>query len=182
MQAYGGRLRRFACGLYDPVRSSRFDSRCAAQTQVGSFQSGHALIHPCNCHSFRRATRRITQLYDRLLAPSELRATQFVLMVEIEKLGPIALSSLASVMVMDRATLGHNIRPLQADGYVTLSVGKDRRSRDVAVTASGQRILAEARPLWKRAQSMFEGKIGTETAEGLRSELNHIAETDFLSG
>ena len=102
-------------------------------------------------------------------------------MVEIEKLGPIALSSLAGVMVMDRATLGHNIRPLQADGYVTLSVGKDRRSRDVAVTASGQRILAEARPLWTRAQSMFEGEIGTETANRLRGELNRIAETDFLS-
>ena len=139
------------------------------------------MTHPCNCHAFRRATRRITQLYDRVLAPSGLRATQFVLMVEIEKLGPIALTSLANVMVMNRATLGHNIRPLQADGYVTLSVGKDRRSRDVSVTASGRQILAEARPLWQRAQSMFEGDIGAEKAEVLRAELNRIAETDFLA-
>ena len=36
---------------------------------------------------------------------------------------------LADAMVMDRATLGHNIRPLEANGYLTLSVGRDRRSR-----------------------------------------------------
>ena len=68
----------------------------------------------CNCLSLRQATRRVTQLYDQALAPLDLRATQFALLRAIERRGPIALNPLADEMVLDRATLGHNVRPLEA--------------------------------------------------------------------
>ena len=82
----------------------------------------------CNCLTLRQATRRVTQLYDRALAPLDLRATQFSLLSRIADLGPIALTQLAEAMIMDRATLGHNVRPLEARALVRLAVGKDRRS------------------------------------------------------
>jgi hypothetical protein len=40
---------------------------------------------PCNCHALRQATRRVTQLYDHLLAPLGLRATQFSLLTEVAR-------------------------------------------------------------------------------------------------
>jgi DNA-binding MarR family transcriptional regulator len=137
------------------------------------------LIKPCNCYALRKATRRVTQLYDRLLAPLGLRATQYTLLREVELHGPISLIPLADAMVMDRATLGHNIRPLQADGYLALSVGQDRRSREVSLTKSGRKILAEAKPLWRRAQAIFESEIGQEEAEGLRTVLKRVAAGEF---
>jgi len=82
-------------------------------------------------------------------------------------------------MVMDRATLGHNIRPLEADGYLALSVGQDRRSREVSLTESGRRILAQAKPLWQRAQAIFEAEIGPEEAAGLRTVLKRVASSEF---
>ena len=85
----------------------------------------------CNCLSLRQATRKVTQLYDQALAPLDLRATQLSLLRMIDQLGPSALNPLAEAMVMDRATLGHNVRPLEARGLVRLAVGKDRRSREV---------------------------------------------------
>src|ERR1700754_4702585 len=133
----------------------------------------------CNCHSLRQATRRVTQLYDRMLAPTNLRATQYSLLVEIERLGPVSLNPLAEQMVMDRATLGHNIRPLEAQGYLTLSVGKDRRSREVSLTPAGRKILAEATPLWQRAHTAFEGEIGVKQAAALRAVLHRIAGSEF---
>ena len=134
---------------------------------------------PCNCYALRQATRRVTQLYDHLLAPLGLRATQYSLLVEVERLGPISLIPLADAMVMDRATLGHNIRPLEADGYLALSVGRDRRSREVSLTEPGRKILAEAKPLWRRAQAIFEAEIGAEEAAGLRTVLKRVAAGGF---
>jgi DNA-binding MarR family transcriptional regulator len=133
----------------------------------------------CNCHALRQATRRVTQLYDHILAPSGLRATQFILLIEIERLGPVSLLPLAKVMVMDRATLGHNLRPLEASGYLTLSVGADRRSREVTLTEAGREVLVEAKPLWRRAQKIFEGEFGSDDATGLRAMLHQIAATEF---
>jgi DNA-binding MarR family transcriptional regulator len=110
----------------------------------------------CNCLSLRQATRRVTQLYDQALAPVGLRATQFSLLLQTEALGPIALQPLAEVMVMDRATLGHNVRPLLGRGLVQLEVGRDRRSRELSITQAGRDLLAEARALWRQAQDAFE--------------------------
>jgi DNA-binding MarR family transcriptional regulator len=122
----------------------------------------------------------VTQLYDRALAPLDLRATQYSLLVEIERLGPISLIPLAEAMVMDRATLGHNVRPLLAQGYVSLSVGRDRRSREVVLTERGRKILQKARPLWRRAQAVFERDMGVEEAAQLRAQLDRVSTREFV--
>ena len=135
---------------------------------------------PCNCYALRQAARRVTQLYDRALASLDLRATQYSLLAEIERLGPISLIPLAEAMVMDRATLGHNVRPLLAQGYVSLSVGRDRRSREVVLTERGRKILQKARPLWRRAQAVFERDVGVEEAAQLRAQLDRVATREFV--
>lgn len=134
----------------------------------------------CNCLSLRQATRRVTQLYDQALMPIALRATQYSLLAQIEQLGPIALNPLAEAMVMDRATLGHNVRPLEARSLIRLAVGVDRRTRKVSITQAGRDLLVEGRRLWRRAQRTFEEKIGRETASELRSVLRRVAVTDFV--
>ena len=129
----------------------------------------------CNCYSLRQATRRVTQLYDRILAPTGLRATQFSLLREVERLGPVALNALADEMVMDRATLGHNVRPLLAQGLLRLVVGQDRRRREVSLTAKGRRTLAEGWKLWHRAQDGFEKALGAHQAAELRTLIHRVA-------
>ena len=134
----------------------------------------------CNCLSLRQATRRVTQLYDQALAPVGLRATQFSLLLQTEALGPIALQPLAEVMVMDRATLGHNVRPLLGRGLVQLEVGRDRRSRELSITQAGRDLLVEARALWRQAQDAFETEMGRDTASAVRGLLHRLASTEFV--
>ncbi len=134
----------------------------------------------CNCLSLRQATRRVTQLYDQALAPLDLRATQFSLLGQVERLGPVALNTLAEAMVMDRATLGHNVRPLIARGMLRLEVGKDRRSREVSITPEGQDRLRRGQHLWRQAQQAFEGEIGAEAAAALRDVLRRVAAAEFV--
>ena len=93
--------------------------------------------------------------------------------------GPIALNPLAEEMVLDRATLGHNVRPLKARGLVRLAVGKDRRSREVSITRAGRATIAEARKYWRRAQRAFEGELGADTSAMLRSVLQRVAAAEF---
>ena len=133
----------------------------------------------CNCFSLRQATRRVTQLYDEALAPLDLRATQYSLLRHVDRLGPIALNPLAEVMVMGRATLGHNVRPLEQRGLLKLTVGEDRRSREVSITAAGRRALAKGHELWRQAQKAFEDEIGSKESAALRGMLHRVAATEF---
>ena len=133
----------------------------------------------CNCFSLRQATRRVTQLYDEALAPLELRATQYSLLRQVAQRGPIALNPLAEIMVMGRATLGHNVRPLEQRGLLKLVVGGDRRSREVSITAAGKRLLAKGDALWRQAQKAFEAEIGAKEAASLRAMLHRVAATEF---
>ena len=138
-----------------------------------------AEIRSCYCLALRQAARRVTQVYDRALAPAGLRGTQLPILVRLAEAGPTPMKALAAFMVMDRATLGHNIRPLEAQGLVALTVGADRRSRLVALTDTGRTRLETARRLWRDAQDQFETAFGADNAAALRTLLNQVSHADY---
>ena len=133
----------------------------------------------CNCAAIRQAARRVTRLYDQALAPSGLRVTQFSLLATLAGGEPVTMRVLADRLVMDRATLGHNIRPLEAQGLLTMTAGQDRRSKVIALTDAGKRRLAAARPAWKAAQTAFESSYGIDEAASLRTTMEGLARVDF---
>ena len=121
----------------------------------------------------------MTRFYDQALAPFGLRITQYPILVWLASAGPASMSVLAERMVMDRATMGHNLRPLEAQGLVTLRAGEDRRSRVVALTEVGRAKLRQARPAWQAAQERFEAAFGTENSAALRTTMVRLARLDF---
>jgi DNA-binding MarR family transcriptional regulator len=72
----------------------------------------------CNCFAVRAAARHVTQFYDQVLAPAGLRVTQFSILSNLKRLGPLTINALARETVMDRTTLGRNILPLERDGLI----------------------------------------------------------------
>src|SRR3974377_748781 len=99
--------------------------------------STDALLGPddCNCLAARQAARHITQFYDQFLAASGLRTTQFSVLAKLRRLGAMTINALAAEMVMDRTTLGRNIRPLERDGLIAVEEGRrDRRSKTLRLT------------------------------------------------
>jgi hypothetical protein len=68
----------------------------------------------------RRAARVITQLYDRQMRSTGLRATQFTVLIVLALEGPLPLSMAADRMGTERTTLTRNLRALIARGLVTL--------------------------------------------------------------
>ncbi|MFE1602939.1 MarR family winged helix-turn-helix transcriptional regulator [Methylobacterium sp. ID0610] len=137
---------------------------------------------PCSNAGLRRATRRLSQLYDDAIAPSGLRATQFGLLAQLRQLGAPTMGELAEAMVMDLSALGHTLKPLTRDGLVALQIDpKDRRSRRVVLTEPGRERLRAAARLWREAQARFEAAFGTEKAAQLRDLLDEIASPAFVS-
>jgi DNA-binding MarR family transcriptional regulator len=133
----------------------------------------------CTCGSLRKASRRISQFYDAALAPVGIKSTQYSILSEVDRgslEGRVTMCELAMAMVMDRSTLGHNLKPLERDDLVVLRLSKDdRRKRYVELTEKGKSILHKARRLWRHAEGRFEEIFGKEPAAELRAVLLSIA-------
>ncbi|HXQ51389.1 MAG TPA: MarR family winged helix-turn-helix transcriptional regulator [Stellaceae bacterium] len=134
----------------------------------------------CNCLVVRQAARHVTQLYDRFIAPYGLKTSQFSILARLGREGGMTINALAAALVMDRTTLGRNIRPLQRDGLVTMAVSPaDRRSRVLRVTDKGARLVMKAAVGWAEAQAAFERGVGTARAAEFRSLLRSVVEIGF---
>ena len=139
----------------------------------------------CTCGSLRKASRRVSQFYDTALAPVGIKSTQFSILAEVDRgslEGPVTMCELAAAMVMDRSTLGHNLRPLERDYLVTLRLSDDdRRKRYVELTKKGRLMLRKSRRLWQHAEGRFEAIFGKEPAAELRAVLLNIASNKELN-
>ena len=134
----------------------------------------------CHCLAVRQAARHVTQFYDRFMAPFGLRSTQFSILSMLRRAGPLSINALAAALVMDRTTLGRNIRPLQRGGLVTAVVGKDdRRSRQLRLTPRGRARIVAARKGWTRAQAGFEAAFGRGRAGELRGLLQSVSSREL---
>lgn len=134
----------------------------------------------CSCAALRQAARHVTRLYDAALAPVGLGLNQYSILAKLDRLGPKPVQDLATVLVMDRSTLGHLLRPLERRGLVTLDAGEhDRRSRLVALTPAGEALVRKARHLWAKAERRFEHAFGSDAALDLRTILRHVTETQL---
>ncbi len=129
----------------------------------------------CTCFGLRKAARAVTQIYDRALKPSGLRATQFSLLFAAERSGPRAIGELAELLVMDRTTLTRNLKPLLDRGLLESVAGADRRRRPVAITAKGRAALARALPYWREAQARLAGSLGRSRWWRLLGDLRDTA-------
>ncbi len=105
----------------------------------------------CVCAALRRASRAVTQHYERSFRGTGLRATQFSLLTVLTQTGPQALSALAAEAGLERTTLTRNLRLMQAKGLVRVrSIDADQRVRRVELTRTGRAAAAKGLPAWRR--------------------------------
>jgi DNA-binding MarR family transcriptional regulator len=128
---------------------------------------------PRGCTSFklRQLTRRVGQHYDRIVGASGLKTTQYSLLSQIDRLGPVRPGDLAAAMDMDASTLTRNLQPLVANGWAAVGPGVDGRSRLVRATAAGRAKRSEAQREWKRAQIALNDRLGAARVAGLHALL-----------
>ena len=121
----------------------------------------------CVCFNLRKTARAITQMYDEILKPSGLRATQFSVLAAVAAKGPASMTALSKTLVMDRTTLTRNLKPLLDQGLVKADKGADRRQRQIVITGDGETALVRALPLWRRAQDQVVVGLGEARWQGM---------------
>jgi DNA-binding MarR family transcriptional regulator len=128
----------------------------------------------CACFKVRKAARAVTKLYEEVLRPIGLRATQFSLLMAARVIGPVTVVKLAQITVMDRTTLTRNLQILEKRSLIEIKPGEDRREREVTLTALGMEILAKAVPLWEEAQDRVRQGLGEEKMRNLMDDLSEM--------
>lgn len=136
----------------------------------------HTRLHapelgPCACSQVRRIARKLSSLYDTVLAPADLTITQYSLLANIGRAGQLSHTVLAEKLGMERTTLTRNLRPLTKARWVVAATGEDRRQHVLQLTAGGKRKLFRSLPLWEEAQRQFVSQIGSESLQELRKLL-----------
>jgi DNA-binding MarR family transcriptional regulator len=118
---------------------------------------------PCIAAALRAAARRLTLLYDEVMAPSGLRITQFNLLAELERRDdfPPTVGELAEILTIERSALGQMLKPLERDGLIALTRDeRDARRRPVRLKAAGREAILRTRPYWTEAHRRFAGFFG----------------------
>ena len=140
---------------------------------------------PCITAALRAASRRLTLLYDEVMAPSGLRLTQFNLLAELDRRDafPPTVGELAEILTIERSALGQTLKPLERDGLIALARDeRDGRRRPVQLTSAGRAAVVRARPYWTEAHRRFAGFFGEPEMAELRATLRAIAENPQVVG
>jgi DNA-binding MarR family transcriptional regulator len=134
----------------------------------------HSPSAACACGRLRRASRALTRLYDDLMLPSGLRVTQFSLLRTLAREGTHRMSDLADIVLLERTALSRTLDPLVDRGLVSITQGRDARTREISLTRAGEKAVREAEPHWARAQKRVAATLGAEKLDALIALLGEV--------
>jgi len=101
----------------------------------------------------------VTHLYDQVLVPTGLKATQFMILRAIAEAGEIAHCDLAAELAASVETLSRRLASARQSGLVRVHSGEHNR-RLYSLTPRGRQALDEAAPYWEKAQVRLQRVLG----------------------
>jgi DNA-binding MarR family transcriptional regulator len=118
------------------------------------------LVSACACSALRRAARAASQLYDLVLQPSGLKATQFFALKSIYEAGEIAQWRFSRENAIAVETLSRRFAALRKKGLIAVRVGSNHGERIYSLTEQGEEAFQRALPYWERAQKRLRQTLG----------------------
>lgn len=127
-----------------------------------------AALRACAGANARVAARRISRFLDRELAPTGLTVAQLGLLAQVAVAADDTLGAVARRAGLDPSTLSRNLRTLEAEGLVEITMTQaDLRRRAVWLTEHGARRLEAALPLWRAANAALARQVPAALARDL---------------
>ena len=131
----------------------------------------------CTCLRLRKASRRVSQIYDQHLEPFGLTVTQYGVLGHLATFDGISIGELADKLVMDPTTLTRNLRPLVRQGLLAVKPDRrDKRARSLGLTLKGRNAFEKAKPGWVGAQRHIEQVFGETETPALNAALDRALE------
>lgn len=126
----------------------------------------------CVCTAVRRASRAVSQLYDLVLAPVGLKASQFVVLQALAEHGELAQYTFAKEYVVSVETLSRRLAVMRKAGWIEFRLGERKREHLYRLTPAGIALLNDALPHWRRAEDRLASALGN--GSDLRKVLRDI--------
>jgi DNA-binding MarR family transcriptional regulator len=123
----------------------------------------------CLGRAARRTANLVTRAYNQHLAPVGLEVTQFSILCTIAMERAKSASELADLVGVERSTLARNLDRLITAGLVAVQKGDGRRLIH-RLTDKGVDTIAEALPLWRKAQDDLVGRLPSATDDAIRED------------
>lgn len=113
----------------------------------------------CYCTNLRRSANSISAFYDAAFKETGLTAAQYYLLINLSRLKSANITHWAQQVGLNRSTMVRNVKLLQSHGYIQTTAG---HGKVFMLSTEGERVLAQAIPLWQNAQQQIETVLGSE--------------------
>jgi DNA-binding MarR family transcriptional regulator len=126
----------------------------------------------CNClmGRARLVARVITNIYDELLLPFGLKASQLNLLVVVAQEGPVRRANIGRLLHLDRSTLTRNLQVMINNDWIAeVQDHSDARGLPLRVTSKGAALLTEVAAAWRKAQRRAEALLGEHGVSVLKN-------------
>ncbi len=127
----------------------------------------------CLASRVRQLSRIITRVYDDAMRPLGITASQYTLLAQLASRDGITAVEIGNELDIEKSTLSRNLKRLLALGHIVMDPPAGRRGRGLHLTQQGQKILADAFPIWQEAQQRATAVMGAECRDVLDDMLGH---------
>lgn len=119
------------------------------------------------------SARAVTRAYNAVMAPLDLEITEFSLLVAMDAQPTESIAELADLLAFERTTLVRNLKRLAGRKLIAVA-GRNGRALQYRLTAKGRALLAEALPLWRKAQSDIRRALKAGEGETILGSLRTL--------
>lgn len=116
-------------------------------------------ISICHCTNMRQISRKITNIYDEFLKPSNLNVTQYSLLSNLKRVQPIKMNDFSKVVKLDRTTLVRNLKPLINLSLIEIKSIDKSKAQLLELSQKGIELQNEGYQYWQKAQEYIEQTI-----------------------
>lgn len=107
----------------------------------------------CAFNNARILSRSLERIYDDIFRTAGLSASQVALLWAILVTEPISSKDIARFTQTDQTTVSRVVARANALGLIDIATSaRDKRQKDISLSALGRMRLAAVLPLWKKAQ------------------------------
>src|SRR5271170_441501 len=116
----------------------------------------------CICRVVRDAARTLSNAYDRALAPSGIRTTQFTLLSVLARELVASVNQLSELLGIDQTTTTRNLSVLEDAGLVMRVPHHDPRVKLMKLAAKGKQKRQIAVECWQKMQDHVTSSISSD--------------------
>lgn len=131
----------------------------------------------CVCRAVRDAARLLTNAYDRAMAPSGLRTTQFTMLSVLSRHSAASVNQLSEDLGLDQTTTTRNLSVLENEGLVSRVPHHDTRVKLMKLTAKGKQKREKAIVSWLEIQNKITDSVSEEEWKTFQKVLQSIEKT-----